>query len=204
MRPLLIPLAVLALMTSGAADAADAESGGSTATVAGDTNGLFEFKRQNTSRGTPEETTKTNLKFDYFPPEGVVSLLRLELPFPDKTTTFAGNAFDPAFGDAKTRVGFRAVGLAVRGQSIPQGHQPDEVRADVARRMALGPLRQGDGQAGDRLGRRQPDRCRARAGRRLGSRPPVDAGPHGWRPSLGKGVPSTYETRVELKAVRRY
>jgi hypothetical protein len=45
--------------------------------------GLVELKRQATSRGTPEETTKTNLKFDYFPEEGIVALLRLELPFPD-------------------------------------------------------------------------------------------------------------------------
>lgn len=43
-----------------------------------------------------------------------MSLPRLELPFPDKTSTFAGSAFDPAFGDAKTRVGFRAVDVAGR------------------------------------------------------------------------------------------
>lgn len=73
--------------------------------------GLIEVKRQATSRGTPEETTKTNLKFDFFPRDGVVALLRLELPFPDEKTTFGGSPFDPDFGDAKTRVGFRAVDL---------------------------------------------------------------------------------------------
>jgi hypothetical protein len=71
--------------------------------------GLVELKRQATSRGTPEETTKTNLKFDYFPEEGIVALLRLELPFPDEKSTFEGSPFDPDFGDAKTRVGFRAI-----------------------------------------------------------------------------------------------
>lgn len=71
--------------------------------------GLIELKRQATSRGTPEETTKTNLKFDYFPQDSAVGLLRLELPFPDSKSTFEGSAFDPDFGDAKIRVGFRAV-----------------------------------------------------------------------------------------------
>ena len=68
----------------------------------------MELKRQATARGTPEETTKTNLKFDYFPQAGVVALLRLELPFPDAKTTFGGSPFDPDFGDAKVRVGFKA------------------------------------------------------------------------------------------------
>jgi len=76
--------------------------------------GLIEIKRQDTSRGTPEETTKTNLKFDYFPLDATVSLLRLELPFPDEKTTFGGSAFDPDFGDAKVRVGFHALDLSGR------------------------------------------------------------------------------------------
>lgn len=69
--------------------------------------GLVELKRQATSRGTAEEATKTNLKFDWFP-EGPVSLLRLELPFPDHKSDFVGSPFDPEFGDAKVRAGFRA------------------------------------------------------------------------------------------------
>ena len=73
--------------------------------------GLIEVKRQATSRGTPEETTKTNVKLDYFPQDDTVALLRLELPFPDEKSTFAGSPFDPEFGDAKIRLGFRAVGV---------------------------------------------------------------------------------------------
>ena len=76
--------------------------------------GLVELKRQATARGTPEETTRTNLKFDYFPADGTVSLLRLELPFPDEKTTFAGSPFDPDFGDAKFRVGLRAFDFSGR------------------------------------------------------------------------------------------
>jgi len=69
---------------------------------------LVELKRQASERGTAEEATKTNFKLDYVP-EGPVSLLRLELPFPDSKNTLAGQPFDPDFGDAKVRVGFRAV-----------------------------------------------------------------------------------------------
>jgi hypothetical protein len=76
--------------------------------------GLVEVKRQATARGTPEETTKTNLKFDWFPQGGAVALLRLELPFPDAKSTFAGSPFDPDFGDAKVRVGFTAVDVGGR------------------------------------------------------------------------------------------
>src|SRR4051794_30050583 len=57
--------------------------------------GLVELKRQATARGTPEETTKTNLKVDFFPQQGIVALWRLELPFPDAKSTFAGSPFDP-------------------------------------------------------------------------------------------------------------
>jgi hypothetical protein len=103
----------LALGAAGEPRAADEDAQPAPATPY--SRGLVELKRQATSRGTPEETTKTNLKFDYFPPEGTVSLLRLELPFPDeKTTTFTGSAYDPDFGDAKIRVGFRAFNVAGR------------------------------------------------------------------------------------------
>ncbi len=43
-----------------------------------------------------------------------MSLLRLELPFPDENSDFAGSPFDPDFGDAKIRAGFRAVELSGR------------------------------------------------------------------------------------------
>ena len=68
----------------------------------------MEFKRQATARGTPEETTKSKVKFDYFP-DGPVSLLRLELPFPDEDTDFEGRPFNPRPGDLKVRVGMRPV-----------------------------------------------------------------------------------------------
>ncbi|MBL8349094.1 MAG: hypothetical protein JNL87_02165 [Burkholderiaceae bacterium] len=104
-------LAALAL-----AGAWGAEEGTAAAAAATDErwfrHGLVELKRQATARGTPDETTKTNLKFDVIPPSGAIALLRLELPFPDSKTSFAGSAFDPDFGDAKVRVGFRAAELA--------------------------------------------------------------------------------------------
>jgi hypothetical protein len=72
--------------------------------------GRIELKREATNRGTPEETTKTILKVSAYL-EGVVSLLRLEVPFPDENTDFAGSPFNPRLGDIKARVGFRPVSL---------------------------------------------------------------------------------------------
>ena len=108
------PGALATLMLAGAT-LADAGEGGDGQEAAREwrPRGLVELKRQATSRGTPEETTKTNLKFDWFA-EGPVSLLRLELPFPDAKTDFAGSPFDPDEGDAKVRAGFRAVDVAGR------------------------------------------------------------------------------------------
>jgi len=71
---------------------------------------LFEFKREATNRGTPGETTKTQIKIDTFL-EGIVSLLRLEVPFPDDKTSFEGDPFSPRLGDINVRVGFRPVRL---------------------------------------------------------------------------------------------
>lgn len=69
--------------------------------------GRIEIKRQNTSRGTPEESTKTTFRLEgYF--KGTVSLLRLDIPFPDEETDFNGSPFDPHLGDIKLRVGFRS------------------------------------------------------------------------------------------------
>jgi hypothetical protein len=77
---------------------------------------LFELKREATNRGTPDETTKTQIKINaYF--TGIVSLLRLEVPFPDEPTSFEGNPFNPHLGDIKVRVGFRPVRL----DGIPLG-----------------------------------------------------------------------------------
>ena len=67
----------------------------------------IEFKREMTSRGTPEETTKTSLRFERFL-GGAVALLRLDIPLPDAETDFNGDPFQPHLGDLKARVGFRA------------------------------------------------------------------------------------------------
>jgi hypothetical protein len=67
--------------------------------------GDIELKRQNTGRGSPEESTKTTVRFErYF--SGPVTLLRLDVPLPDDRTTFDGSPFDPRLGDMKARVGF--------------------------------------------------------------------------------------------------
>lgn len=70
----------------------------------------FELKREATDHGAPDETTKSSVKIDWFL-HGVVSLLRLEIPFPDEKTDFQGDIFNPRLGDIKTRVGFRAIQL---------------------------------------------------------------------------------------------
>jgi hypothetical protein len=70
----------------------------------------FELKREFTNRGTPEETSKTQIKIIAYL-DGIVSLLRLEVPFPDEPTSFEGNPFNPHLGDIKVRVGFRPVRL---------------------------------------------------------------------------------------------
>jgi hypothetical protein len=70
----------------------------------------IELKRQSTARGTPSESTKTNLKIEMLS-DGPVRLLRLELPFPDDKTSFEGSPFNPRLGDIKTRLGFKAVRL---------------------------------------------------------------------------------------------
>lgn len=68
--------------------------------------GRLELKRQATNRGTTDETTKTQLKIDAYL-NGFVSLLRIEMPFPDDKTDFEGDPFRPRLGDIKIRTGFR-------------------------------------------------------------------------------------------------
>jgi hypothetical protein len=70
--------------------------------------GKLELKREATSRGTPDETTKTAIKIDTFL-DGPVSLFRIDMPFPDEKTTFEGSPFNPVEGDLKIRFGFRAM-----------------------------------------------------------------------------------------------
>jgi len=64
-------------------------------------------KRENVSRGTDEEKTKTTLRAERLL-DGSVTLLRLDVPLPDEKTDFEGSPFQPQLGDIKGRVGFRA------------------------------------------------------------------------------------------------
>lgn len=100
--------AVMFLAAAGAARGEEAAVATNLPEAGARTNWLVEFKRQATARGTPEETTKSQVKFDFFP-DGPVSLLRLELPFPDEDTDFEGSPFSPRPGDVKVRVGMRPV-----------------------------------------------------------------------------------------------
>lgn len=77
---------------------------------------LLEIKRETSHRGTPDETTKTQVKIGALF-DGIVSLLRLEVPFPDEPPGFEGKPFNPHVGDIKVRVGFRPVPL----EGIPFG-----------------------------------------------------------------------------------
>lgn len=98
---------ILVLSLCGGARAEKDSTGGEGAAISGGTrHGKIELKRQATNRGTPDETTKTELKVDVYL-DGFVSLLRLEAPFPDEKTDFEGDPFNPRMGDVKIRAGFR-------------------------------------------------------------------------------------------------
>jgi hypothetical protein len=104
------------LLVGGTAQAAEDSSGKGAGSKEEKRHFLIELKREATNRGTPEETTKTQVKIDAFF-NGIISLLRLEIPFPDDKTSFEGDPFNPRLGDIKARVGFRPVGLG----DIPVG-----------------------------------------------------------------------------------
>ena len=71
----------------------------------------FELKRQNTGRGTTEESTKTTLRLERLSKEGFFTQLRLDVPLPDAKTDFAGDPFDPRLGDVKIRASVQPVPL---------------------------------------------------------------------------------------------
>lgn len=71
-----------------------------------DWHGRIELKRQNTERGTTDESTKTTLRIESFF-KGPIRLLRVDLQFPDEKTSFEGQPFNPRLGDIKVRVGFQ-------------------------------------------------------------------------------------------------
>ena len=107
----------LVLMAAGVGRADDVDSiRKSTGGTEGRPHFLFEIKREATHRGTPDETTKTQVKIGALF-DGNVSLLRLEVPFPDEPPGFEGKPFNPHLGDIKVRVGFRPVPL----EGIPFG-----------------------------------------------------------------------------------
>jgi hypothetical protein len=68
--------------------------------------GRIEFRRQNSERSTPDESTRTTLRLEIFL-AGAVSRLRVDLPFPDEKTDFQGDPFQPRPGDLKLRAYFR-------------------------------------------------------------------------------------------------
>jgi len=68
----------------------------------------FQFKRQNTDRGTADESTRSTLRLEYFPAVHL-SLLRLDVPLPDSDTSYSGKLFDPRLGDIKLRADLEAV-----------------------------------------------------------------------------------------------
>jgi hypothetical protein len=70
--------------------------------------GGAQLKRDWTSRGTPQESTKTQVEINTFI-DSPVSFIRLTLSFPDADTDFGGDPFDPELGDSKVRAGFRAL-----------------------------------------------------------------------------------------------
>lgn len=102
---------LLAVLLTGTACAAETEAAASVGTedVPAPTStrrGRIELRRQNTERGTPEETTKTTLRLETFL-KGAISRLRLDLQFPDEKTDFEGDPFQPRLGDVKVRTTFR-------------------------------------------------------------------------------------------------
>jgi hypothetical protein len=104
----IILLALLAPFSAGIGRAAGNSLGSAAAGEA--PRGKIELKRQATNRGTPEETTKTQVKIDVYL-DGFVSLFRLDVPFPDDKTDFEGNPLSPRLGDIKIRTGFRPVDI---------------------------------------------------------------------------------------------
>ena len=107
---LMLAVVLLGLLLTNSAQAADDSSGKATGGAEQKHQFLVELKREATNRGTPDETTKSQIKIDALL-DGVVSLLRMEMPFPDDKTSFEGNPFNPRLGDIKVRVGFRPVSL---------------------------------------------------------------------------------------------
>jgi hypothetical protein len=89
----------------------DAGTDSATAAPATSWRGRVELKRQNTARGTEDESTRTTLRLEALH-GGMLRLVRLDLPFPDADTGFSGDIFSPRRGDIKFRLGFRPLHAA--------------------------------------------------------------------------------------------
>jgi hypothetical protein len=70
-----------------------------------------ELRRQDTDRGTEGQTSNTKLRFEAYP-SGPVSMLRLDLPFPDDRSDFLGSPFNPHLGDIQLRAATRPIEAA--------------------------------------------------------------------------------------------
>jgi hypothetical protein len=79
------------------------EEGVPTVAGLGGWHGRAELKRDNTDKGTTEETTKTLLRVDSALWGGIFSV---QVTFPDEKTNFAGSPFNPKLGDTKSRYRF--------------------------------------------------------------------------------------------------
>ena len=69
----------------------------------------FELKRQNTGRGTQDESTRTTLRLERLSKDAFFTQLRLDVPLPDAKTDFSGDPFDPRLGDLKVRASVQPV-----------------------------------------------------------------------------------------------
>jgi len=67
-----------------------------------------ELKRQDTDRGTEGESSRTTVRMEAYPTGAPLSMLRLDLPFPDDRTDFLGSPFNPHLGDIKLRAEAKA------------------------------------------------------------------------------------------------
>ena len=74
-----------------------------------------ELKRQDTDRSTEGESSKTTVRLEAYPSGTPLSMLRLDLPFPDDRTDFLGSPFDPHLGD----ISVKAEGKAFQAGGLP-------------------------------------------------------------------------------------
>jgi len=120
MRPFLVlaPAPAAVAQPAGAAtvldEDADPQSAGAPASSKPSWNGLTEVKREYTDKGQPPEKTQSTVKIDWYYRRYGLSLLRLQVPFPDQNQEDAElfHFFHPRPGDMKARVGFQSFPVA--------------------------------------------------------------------------------------------